>query len=299
MTDKTPISEEFPFESRFVEVNGQKIHYVEQGKGAPILFLHGNPTSAYLWRNIIPYAAKQGRAVAMDLIGMGKSDKPDIAYRFHDHVPFVDGFIEALGLKDLVLVIQDWGSGLGFHYARRHADNIRGIAFMEAIYRPVQWSDFPADFKTGFKLMRTPGIGWIMISGFNFFVNKILPQATMRTLSATEMAHYREPYPTPRSRRPVRQWPREIPIEGSPTDVHLAVSEYNAWLQETEIPMLLFHAEPGGLIREKDVAWCREHIKNLTTVDIGPGLHFVQEDNPHMIGKELANWIEGFVKPPA
>jgi len=292
MTEKAPISEEFPFESHFVEVNGQRIHYVEQGEGAPILFLHGNPTSAYLWRNIIPYTAHHGRAIAMDLIGMGKSDKPDIPYRFHDHVLFVDGFIEALGLKDVVLVIHDWGSGLGFHYAHRHAENVRGVAFMEAILRPVQWSDFPADFKTGFKLMRMPGIGWIMISGLNFFVNKILPQAIVRTLSETEMAHYREPYPTPRSRRPVRRWPCEIPIEGHPDDVHQAVSAYNAWLQETDIPMLLFYARPGGLIREKDVAWCRQHIKNLTAVDIGPGLHFVQEDNPHKIGEELANWIE-------
>ena len=295
MTDRTPISEKFPFESHYVEVNGHRIHYVEQGEGAPILFLHGNPTSAYLWRNVIPYAARHGRAIAMDLIGMGKSDKPDIPYGFFDHVPFVDGFIETLGLKDIILVIHDWGSGLGFHYARRHAENVRGIAFMEAIYRPVQWSDFPADFKVGFKLMRTPGIGWIMVSGLNFFVNKILPQAIVRTLSETEMARYREPYPTFRSRRPVRRWPCEIPIEGHPDDVHQAVSAYNAWLQETDIPMLLFHAEPGGLIREKDVAWCREHLKNLATVDIGPGLHFVQEDNPHKIGGELGKWIEGVV----
>ena len=229
----------------------------------------------------------------MDLIGMGKSDKPDIPYRFHDHVPFVDGFIKAMGLKDVILVIHDWGSGLGFHYAHRHSNNVRGVAFMEGIYRPVNWSDFPSDFKTGFKLMRTPGIGWLMISGLNFFVNKILPQAIVRRLSAAEMERYREPFPTASSRRPVRQWPREIPIEGSPADVHRVVSGYNTWLQETETPMILFHGDPGGLIRAEDVSWLRSHIKNLTTVDIGPGLHFVQEDNPHKIGEELGRWIEG------
>jgi len=293
MTGQSLNSEDFPFESHFVEVAGQRIHYVEQGQGAPILFLHGNPTSSYLWRNIIPHAASRGRAIAMDLIGMGKSAKPDIAYRFFDHVPYVDGFIDALGLKGITLVTHDWGSGLGFLYARRHAENVRAIVFMEAIFRPVRWSDFPPGFRRGFKLMRTPGVGWLMISGLNLFVNKVLPSAMVRSLSEKEMAHYREPFPNPRSRRPVRRWPLEIPIEGHPADVHEAVSANNAWLQETEIPMLLFHADPGGFIQERDVAWCREHIKNLTTVAIGPGIHYLQEDNPHQIGEELATWIGG------
>jgi haloalkane dehalogenase len=291
MSERASISADFSFESRFVEVARQRIHYVETGQGSPILFLHGNPTSSYLWRNIMPYAAGQGRAIAMDLIGMGKSDKPDIAYRFFDHVTYVDGFIDALGLKDVTLVIHDWGSGLGFHYARRHAENVRAIAFMEAIIRPVWWSDFPPDFKTGFKLMRTPGVGWMMICGLNVFVNKILPSATVRSLSDKEMARYREPYPNVRSRRPVRRWPQEIPIDGHPADIHEVVSAYSAWLQETEIPMLLFYGEPGGLIREKDVAWCREHIKNFTAVSIGAGIHYLQEDNPHRIGEQLASWI--------
>ncbi|MEP1209255.1 MAG: haloalkane dehalogenase [Rhizobiaceae bacterium] len=291
MTASEEISDAFPFESKFVEVNGQQIHYVEKGEGKPILFLHGNPTSSYLWRNIIPHAAEQGRAIAMDLIGMGKSDQPDLAYRFADHVPFVDGFIEKLGLEDVTLVIHDWGSALGFHYARRNPDNIRGIAFMEGIIRPVKWSDFPPDFKIGFKLMRTPGIGWLMISGLNSFVNKVLPSAVVRDLTATEMAHYRAPYPTVGSRLPLRQWPCEIPIDGSPADVHKVVEDYSNWLGETEIPMLLFHATPGGTIRAEGVEWCKNTIKNLETVDFGSGIHFLQEDNPHLIGRELSNWI--------
>ncbi|MGR3677410.1 MAG: haloalkane dehalogenase [Paracoccaceae bacterium] len=234
MTTNQPISADFPYESKFVEVNGQKIHYVEKGEGKPILFIHGNPTSSYLWRNIIPYAATQGRAIALDLIGMGKSDKPDIPYRFEDHVPFLEGFIDALGLKDIVLVIHDWGSALGFHYAARHADNVRGIAFMEAVVRPMKWSGFPADFRVGFKLMRTPGVGWVMISGLNMFVNKILPSAVVRDLTDTEMAQYRAPFPTARSRKPLRVWPCEIPIDGSPKDVHDAVASYSNWLGSTQ-----------------------------------------------------------------
>lgn len=292
MTDMTEISADFPFESKFVEVNGQKIHYVEQGTGKPILFLHGNPTSSYLWRNIIPYAAQHGRAIAMDLIGMGKSGKPDLAYRFADHVPFVDGFIEALGLQDVTLVIHDWGSALGFHYAHRHPENVRGIAFMEAVIRPMKWSAFPRDFKIGFKLMRTPGIGWLMISGLNMFVNKILPSAVVRNLSDQEMDHYRAPYPDPKSRLPLRQWPCEIPIEGSPADVHQIVDGYSKWLGETDIPMVLFYGTPGGTIQSNGLEWCLDTIKDLETVDIGPGIHFLQEDNPHLIGEELLSWLQ-------
>lgn len=285
------ISADFPFESRYVEVNGHKIHYVEEGEGQPILFIHGNPTSSYLWRNIIPYAAQQGRAIALDLIGMGKSDKPDLDYRFCDHAPIVDGFIEALGLKDVILVIHDWGSALGFHYAARHPENVRAIAFMEAVVRPMTWDGFPADFRMGFKMMRTPWLGGLMISQLNMFVNKILPNAIVRDLTKAELARYREPYPDARSRRPVRVWPCEIPIDGSPADVHAVVAGYAEWLERTDTPMLLFHANPGGTVREAEVAWCQQTIRNLEVVDIGPGIHFVQEDNPHLIGEKLADWV--------
>ena len=291
MSAAQEISDAFPFESRFIEVNGQKIHYVEEGEGKPILFIHGNPTSSYLWRNIIPHAAKQGRAIALDLIGMGNSDKPDLAYRFRDHVPFVDGFIEALGLEDITLVIHDWGSALGFHYAHRNPDNVRGIAFMEAVIRPMKWASFPKDFRMGFKLMRTPGVGWLMISGLNMFVNKILPSAVVRDLTETEMTHYRAPYPTARSRRPLRQWPCEIPIEGEPKDVYDIVDGYSKWMGKTDTPMILFYGTPGGTIQKNGLEWCQNTIKNLDVVDIGPGIHFLQEDNPHLIGEVLANWF--------
>ena len=287
------ISAEFPFASKYVEVHGSKMHYIDEGEGDPILFLHGNPTSSYLWRNIIPYLTTHGRCIAPDLIGMGKSDKPNIPYRFFDHYKYVEGFIEKLGLSNITLVIHDWGSGLGFHYAMQDEGNIKGIAFMEAIVRPSEWSEFPRDFKMGFKLFRTPGIGWLMISVMNMFVKQLLPQAIVRDLSEEEKRYYGAPYPTIASRKPVRQWPLEIPIGGKPADVHQAVVEYNRKLQESDLPKILFHATPGGIIREEMVQWCKDNLKNLSTVDIGKGLHFVQEDNPSVIGEELAKWYQG------
>jgi len=289
------ISAEFPFESRFIDVHGSKIHYVEQGEGDPVLFLHGNPTSSYLWRNIIPYGAQVGRAIAMDLVGMGKSDKPDIGYRFFDHAKYVDGFIEAMGLQNITLVIHDWGSALGFRYAMDHESNVRGIAFMEAIYRPFSWSDLPGNARMGFRLFRTPGVGWLMISVMNMFVNQIVPQSIVRDLTGEEKARYREPFPTIGSRKPVRVWPQEVPLSGSPKDVHDEVGRVGEKLQESELPKLLFAATPGTLIDEEAVAWCRENFKNLTVIDIGPGVHYLQEDNPHLIGSELVKWYREVV----
>ena len=289
MTAKV-ISAGFPFESKYVEVHGSKIHYIDEGSGDPILFLHGNPTSSYLWRNIIPYLVPHGRCIAMDLIGMGKSDKPDLGYRFFDHVEYVEGFIDKLNLSNITLVIHDWGSALGFHYAMRNESNIKGIAFMEALIKPMTWGDFPGGFRMGFKLMRTTGIGWLMISVFNMFVTRILPQAIVRELSKEEKEYYATPYKTVKSRKPVRQWPCEIPIEGKPTDVYEVISGFNQRLQESELPKLLFSATPGGIIDKKMVAWCRQNLINLKVVDIGKGIHFLQEDNPHLIGEELAKW---------
>jgi len=285
-----PMPAAFDFESRFVEVHGARMHYVDVGEGPVVLFLHGNPTWSYLWRNIIPWLSPQARCIAPDLVGMGRSDKPDIGYRFFDHARYVDGFIDALGLEEVTLVGHDWGSALGLHWARRHPQRVRAIALMEAIIAPARWSEFPAEFRVGFRLMRTPVIGWCMVSLMNGFVEQVLPAAVVRRLSDEEMRHYREPYPTVRSRRPTRQWPCEIPIDGRPADVHEAVSAYNRYLQEAPVPKLLLHADPGGIIREPAVQWCRDHLDNLETVHIGRGIHFLQEDQPRAIGAALADW---------
>jgi haloalkane dehalogenase len=267
------------------------MHYIDEGEGDPILFLHGNPTSSYLWRNIIPHVNSLGRAIAPDLIGMGGSDKPDLEYRFVDHSRYLEGFIEALGLEQITLVVHDWGSGLGFHYARRHEDNIKAMAFMEAILMPVEsWSQMPDKFQLIFKQFRTPDAGWELIVDQNFFVERILPGSIIRKLSDEEMDRYREPYTDPPSRKPLWRWPNEIPIEGEPADVVELVGAYNQWLQQTEIPKLMFYASPGAIMIEPVVAWAQQSLRNLESVDIGPGIHFLQEDSPHLIGTELAKW---------
>ena len=291
MTTKT-ISADFPFESKYIEVYGSKMHYIDEGEGDPILFLHGNPTSNYLWRNIIPYLVPHARCIAPDLIGMGKSDKPDLDYRFFDHSKYLERFIEKLELSNVTLVLHDWGSGLGFHYGLRHESNLKGIAFMEAMVKPPKWTDLSTSNKVGFRLFRTPGIGWFMASVMNVFLTQFMPQGVARKLSAREKAYYEAPYKTIKSRKPIRQWPVEVPLGGQPPDVYEVISNYSQKLQESELPKILFSASPGTLINAQDVEWCKQNIKNLAVVDIGEGIHFVQEDNPHLIGQELAKWYQ-------
>lgn len=197
---KNNISAEFPFESKFIEIKGSKIHYIEEGEGDPILFLHGNPTSSYLWRNVLPHLTKQGRCIAVDLIGMGKSNKPDINYGFKDSYDYLEAFIEKMQLKNVTLVIHDWGSGLGFNYAFHHQNNIKGIAFMEAMFKTFEYSQFPNDIKIAMKMMRAPISGWLMVKVANIFIKKLIPDMIVRKLTKKEMAAYAEPYKTISSR---------------------------------------------------------------------------------------------------
>jgi haloalkane dehalogenase len=284
---------EFPFESNYVEVLGSLMHYIDEGEGGdPILFIHGNPTYSYLWRNIIPYVEPYGRVIAVDLIGMGKSDKPDIGYRFVDHAKYLETFIQKLNLKNITLVVHDWGSALGFNYAMQHEDKIKGIAFMEAFLKPLTWNGFPENVREIFQTIRTPESGYDLIMNKNLFVEKLLPSAILRNLTEEEMNQYREPFKTVESRKPTLVWPNEIPIDGKPADVHKIVTGYSQWLQETELPKLLFYANPGGLITASEVDWSKANLKNLETVDLGQGIHYLQEDHPKAIGKALANWIQ-------
>jgi haloalkane dehalogenase len=273
------------------------MHYIDEGAGDPILFLHGNPTSSYLWRNIIPHLTALGRCIAPDLIGMGRSEKPNLEYRLVDHVKYIDGFIESMGLQHLTLVIHDWGSALGFHYAMRHEHNVKGMAFMEAILMPWRtWDMFFShlpDVKKIFQGFRTPEVGWDMIVNKNIFIEQLLGKGGVRHLTDEEMRHYREPFGNPPSRKPIWRWPNEIPIEGKPADVTEMVETYNRWLQQSELPKLLFHATPGALLPAPMVEWCRQNLKNLTMVHLGPGTHYLQEDHPHVIGSALANWSRG------
>ncbi len=292
-TNKKVISSEFPFESKYIDINGSKIHYIDEGNGDPILFLHGNPTSNYLWRNIIPYVQSAGRCIAPDLIGMGKSDKPDIAYGFKDTYEYLEEFIETLGLKNITLVLHDWGSGLGFHYANTHRDNIKGIAFMEAMVKPLTWKGMPSfSLQMAFRMMRAPGMGWLMLSVANMFVKKLLPDMIVRKLSKKEISYFEMPYPTISSRKSVRTWPLDVPIDGEPKYTYDVIKSYGEWLKETSVPKLFFYAHPGAIILKDTVDYIKSNFSNLKSVDIGQGLHFIQEDNPHQIGEEIAKWYQ-------
>lgn len=292
MAVESSISSAFPYESRFLAVHDASMHYIEAGSGEPILFLHGNPTSSYLWRNVIPDLTPYGRCIALDLAGMGRSSKPASDYRFFDHVRYVEGFIEALGLRNLTLVLHDWGSALGFHYASRHEGNVRAIAFMEAILMPLPgWDALPEEARGMFQALRNPELGRQLAIDQNLFIEQILPGGMLRTLTAEEFARYREPFLDPASRTPFWRWPNEIPIAGEPADVAAAVEQYNRWLQTTKLPKLLVYATPGVTITAPLVAWCRENLPQLITANVGPGLHFLQEDNPQPVGEALARWF--------
>jgi haloalkane dehalogenase len=269
--------------------------YREAGRGdAPVaLFLHGNPTSSYIWRNIIPLVAPVAHCIAPDLIGFGQSGKPDIAYRFDDHVRFLDAFIAAAGITSAYLVAQDWGTGLAFHLAARRPEFVHGLAFMEFI-RPVPtWDEFlqsPAAREL-FRKFRTPGTGEKLILEDNAFVERVLPGSIIRKLSDEEMAVYRAPFATPQSRRPVLRFPNEIPIAGEPADVYATFEAGHAALAASTYPKLLFAATPGALVAPEFAERFAAALNNCRFVYLGRGAHFLQEDHPEMIGRAVAEWI--------
>ena len=274
-----------------VKVDGVEITYVDRGHGDPIVFLHGNPTSSYLWRNVIPHVAGLGRCLAPDLVGMGDSGRtPDGSYRFVDHAHYLDGWFDALDLKrNVTLVIHDWGSALGFHWARRNPSAVKGIAYMEAIVRPVMLAEWPEAARKVFVAMRSPA-GDEMVLRNNVFIERILPGSILRKLSEAEMTAYRKPYlEAGESRRPLLTWPRQIPIDGEPADVTAIVSTYSEWLSQSTIPKLLVNADPGAILIGPQRAFCRQW-PNQREVTV-KGSHFIQEDSPHEIGSAIADWL--------
>jgi len=273
-----------------IRVLDSTMHWREAGSGDPIVLLHGNPTSSYLWRNVIPRLEGDGRCLAPDLIGMGRSAKPDIDYSFADHARYLDAWFDALDLRRVTLVIHDWGSALGFHWAGRHPDRVAAIAFMEAIVRPLRWQEWPEASRELFRAFRTPGVGEKLIFEKNVFVERVLPGSILRTLTEDEMNAYREPFRDPASRRPVWRWPNQIPLDGEPADVVEVVDGYARWLRESDVPKLLLTFDPGILIQALMVEWCRNDICSLEIRHIGPGSHFVQEDHPEAIGDAVKDW---------
>ena len=283
-----------PLSKSTLTVDGKQMAYHEVGEGRAIVFLHGNPTSSYLWRNIIPHLAGHGRCIAPDLIGQGDSDKLDDlgpgAYRFVDHRHYLDGLLDQLDLgDDVVLVIHDWGSALGFDWASRHRDRVAGIAFMEAIVRPfASWDEFPEKARGIFQGFRSEA-GEEMVIDKNLFVEAVLPGSILRDLSPAELDEYRRPFTEPKHRRPTLTWPRQIPIGGEPADVTQIVEDYAAWLATAALPKLFINAEPGALLTGSVADTCRAW-PNLTEVTVA-GSHFIQEDSPHEIGEAIANWL--------
>jgi haloalkane dehalogenase len=286
-------------DKRTAEVLGRTMAYVEVGQGQPIVFLHGNPTSSYLWRNVIPHVAGLGRCIAPDLIGMGDSEplpgSGPGSYTFVEHRRYLDQLLDQLDLGDrVVFVVHDWGSALGFDWANRHRDRVAGIAYMEAIVRPVTWDDWPEAARGIFQALRSPA-GEELVLERNVFVERILPGSILRRLSDEEMAEYRRPFAEPgERRRPTLTWPRQIPIDGEPADVVAIVEDYAAWLSGSEVPKLLVAAEPGAILTGAQLEFCRSW-PNQREVTVA-GNHFLQEDSPDDIGRAVADWLTSSVR---
>jgi haloalkane dehalogenase len=284
-----------PFAGKqFAVINGRRMAYIDDGSGPAIVFQHGNPTSSYLWRNIMPYCAGLGRLVACDLIGMGDSDKlspsgPD-RYGYAEQRDFLWRLWEELALGDrIVLVVHDWGSALGFEWARRYPERVAGIAYMEAIVTPLTWADWPERARGAFQGFRTAG-GENMILVKNMFVERVLPGSILRKLTDEEMNEYRRPFAAPgEDRRPTLSWPRQIPIDGIPADVVAVVEDYAHWLAASSVPKLFINADPGSILAGRQRTFCRSW-PNQTELTV-KGLHFVQEDSPDEIGRALSDFV--------
>jgi haloalkane dehalogenase len=290
MTDGT-----VPFaEKKFIEINGQRMAYIDEGNGSPIVFQHGNPTSSYLWRNVMPASRGLGRLIACDLIGMGDSNKLHPSgpgrYTYAEQRSFLFALWEKLDLgNDVVFVVHDWGSALGFDWANQNRNRVQGIAYMEAIVMPLAWSDFPETVRDTFRAFRSPA-GDAMVLRDNVFVEQLLPGGVMRPLAEAEMAHYRKPFIHPgEDRRPTLTWPRQIPLDGEPPEVVKVVGEYSQWLAQSQVPKLYIHAEPGALGNGKPRDFCRTwpNQKEITV----KGIHFVQEDSATEIGAAVADFV--------
>ena len=285
------ISSQDNYPRKRVAVLDTEIAYVDTGEGDPVVFLHGNPTSSYLWRNVISEVEGGARCLAPDLVGMGDSGKaPDGSYRFVDHVRYIDAWFDALGLtSNMTLVCHDWGSALAFHWAHRHSERVKGIAYMEAIVGPLTWDNWPDDATRIFQGMRSDA-GEGMVLEKNMFVERVLPASVIRELTGEEMEVYRKPYLEPgESRRPTLTWPREIPIEGVPADVHEIATAYSRWLASSDVPKLFINAEPGAILTGDQREFCRTW-PNQQEVTV-KGSHFIQEDSPAEVGDAISEWL--------
>ena len=289
------LSETMSYEKKFASVKGKQIAYVEEGSGDPIVLLHGNPTSSFLWRNVIPELVESGRVIVPDLIGQGDSEKLPASegperYSLEVAYSYVDGLLESIGAnQNVTLVIHDWGTGVGFLWAMRHPAAVKGVAYMEGIVKPVSWSDWPESAVGIFKGFRSDK-GEDLILNRNMFIEGVLPSSVIRPLSDTEMDAYRAPHLETDDRQPLLNWPRQIPIEGEPKDIVALVNEYGAFMAASDIPKLFINADPGSILVGAQREFCRSW-PNQQEVTV-KGLHFIQEDSPVEIGQAVANWLK-------
>lgn len=289
------ISEELGIPRKSIDVLDSRMAYLELGDGAPVLFVHGNPTSSYLWRNVMPYVAEGRRAIAVDLIGMGDSDKPDIEYSFVDHYRYFSAFIDAMNLNDVTLVGHDWGATLAWEYARRNPQRVKRLAFMEGVLPPA----FPApsfeamgpEMEKMFRAFKDPVEGPRIVMDENMFVEQVLPGFVNRKLGEDAMSAYRAPFLVRDDRKPVLAWPREVPIAGEPASTNIVLNKVSDFMTQTDMPVLLLYADPGAVVPPGAVDWYVGRIANLETNFVGQGFHYIQEDHPDAVGRAIADWI--------
>lgn len=289
------ISPDMPYQKKFADVKGKRIAFVEEGEGDPIVLLHGNPTSSYLWRNIIPHLVDSGRVIAPDLIGQGDSEKLPVSdgpdrYSFLVVYDYLAGLLDKLGCNaGVTFVIHDWGSALGFYWAQKHPQAVKGIAYMEALVAPLTWDDWPESARGIFKGFRSDK-GEDLILNRNMFIEAVLPTSVLRGLSEAEMAHYRGPFEKPEDRQPTLNWPRQIPIDGEPPAMVELIASYGRWLETTDhLPKLFINADPGAILIGRQREYCRSW-PNQQEVTV-KGSHFLQEDSPDEIGQAVASWM--------
>lgn len=291
---KESISAKQSYPSKYVDVYGSKMHYVEAGAGDPILLLHGIPTSNYLWRNIIPHLAPLGHCIAPDLIGLGQSDKPNIDYTLFDHIRYIDKFIETLGLENIILIMHGWGSVIGFNYAMGHQANCKGLAFYEAFLRSLEIEEEAAlPFQEQlFEIHEEQSTNNLAMNGIAF-VDKIIPQSVMRKLTDEEMNNYRQPFIKQGSEKPIIQYLKDLPTDnGQTTKIDQLIMDYTQKLTKSKLPKLMLYSLPGFITTIATVMWAKENLPKLEIVDIGEELHLGQESNPTLMGEAISVWIQ-------
>ncbi len=293
MTNNNNISADFPFTSKFINVNGANMHYIDEGQGDPIVFFHGVPTSAYLWRNIIPYLTDHARCIAFDLVGFGQSDKPNISYNLTEHMEYVTGFLDKMNLKNATYVLHAWGGIMGFHYAMNHQDNIKALAFLETHIRPtLDWDMLSLPVQELVSLVRNHENSKDAIINTNYFIENVFTAGLLRKLTDTEMQHYAEPFNSPKSRQAIWQYMMDLPIGDRQSPASDIITEYSEKLAHSDIPKLMLYAIPGFITTVDTIEWAKENLSNLSIVDIGDAFHYPQETNPGIIGDTLKRWYD-------